>query len=126
MLDLPGLNASVSSSLLSFLSSFLSFLSSSFPDTLVSMIFNDDDDDVVNSFLVIVDVVDDDDHELLSNLFLFPESRHDVDDPEAPFQKSQAAGLLVAGGLVDAAAVVETMNCSILNSVAQAWYRRPS
>jgi hypothetical protein len=53
------------------------------------MILNDDDDDVVNSFVVIVD---DDDHELLSNIFLFPESRHDVDDPDAPFQKSQAAG----------------------------------
>ena len=94
MLDLPDLNASISSSFISFLSSFLSFFSRSIPDSIVSKIF-DDDDDAAGSSVVIVDGVDEDDHELLSNFLFFPESRHDVDEPDEPevsLQKSQAAG----------------------------------
>lgn len=100
MLDLPDLNASISSSFISFLSSFLSFFSRSIPDSIISKIF-DDDDDAAGSSVVIVDGVDEDDHELLSNFnsisnsLFFPESRHDVDEPGEPevsFQKSQAAG----------------------------------
>ena len=100
MLDLPDLNASISSSFISFLSSFLSFFPRSIPDFIISKIF---DDDAAGSSVVIVDGVDEDDHELLSNFksvsnsnsLSFPESRHDVDEPGEPevsFQKSQAAG----------------------------------